>query len=132
MTALAVDATNASVNLSAVRTVACEEERTRAVVTQVGVPLTDAGVRAPGRTIAMNSLEAEHHYTLEQARTITTSETATGERGFNTMAGRDRADLPGPFVGPFGAAAGGGWMGSLAVHPTNGQILLSQGNYFRE
>ena len=33
--------------------------------------------------------------------------------------------LPGPFLGPLGSTTGGASIGSLAVHPTNGQILLA-------
>ena len=34
-------------------------------------------------------------------------------------------NLPGPFLGPLGSTTGGASIGSLAIHPTNGQILLA-------
>jgi photosystem II stability/assembly factor-like uncharacterized protein len=43
----------------------------------------------------------------------------------STDGGTTWTNLPGPFVGPFDSATGGGSIGSLAVHPSNGQILLA-------
>jgi photosystem II stability/assembly factor-like uncharacterized protein len=43
----------------------------------------------------------------------------------STDGGSTWTNLPGPFVGPFDSVTGGGSIGSLAVHPTNGQILLA-------
>jgi photosystem II stability/assembly factor-like uncharacterized protein len=43
----------------------------------------------------------------------------------STNGGTTWTNLPGPFVGPFDSTTGGGSIGSLAVHPTNGQILLA-------
>ncbi len=43
----------------------------------------------------------------------------------STDGGTTWTNLPGPFVGPFDSTTGGGSIGSLAVHPTNGQILLA-------
>src|SRR5579864_3335370 len=43
----------------------------------------------------------------------------------STDGGTTWSHIPGPFVGPFRATTGGGSIGSLAVHPTNGQIVLA-------
>ncbi len=43
----------------------------------------------------------------------------------STDGGTTWTNLPGPFVGPFDSITGGGSIGSLAVHPTSGQILLA-------
>ena len=43
----------------------------------------------------------------------------------STDGGTTWTNLPGPFVGPFDSVTGGGSIGSLAVHPSNGQILLA-------
>jgi photosystem II stability/assembly factor-like uncharacterized protein len=43
----------------------------------------------------------------------------------STDGGTTWTHIPGQFVGPFGATAGGGSIGALAVHPTNGQIVLA-------
>ena len=43
----------------------------------------------------------------------------------STDGGTTWTNLPGPFVGPFGSTTGGASIGSLTIHPTNGQILLA-------
>ena len=43
----------------------------------------------------------------------------------STDGGATWTNLPGPFAGPLGVTTGGSSIGSLAVHPTNGQILLA-------
>jgi photosystem II stability/assembly factor-like uncharacterized protein len=43
----------------------------------------------------------------------------------STDGGTTWTHIPGQFVGPFGATTGGGSIGSLAVHPSNGQIVLA-------
>ena len=43
----------------------------------------------------------------------------------STNGGTTWTHISGPFVGPFDSVTGGGSIGSLAVHPTNGQILLA-------
>jgi len=92
------------------------------------VPLTDTQASLAVGSIALDPSNPSTVYV------------GTGEENFNgdayygagilksTDGGSTWTQVPGPFTGPTGSDSyfgGGAYIGSLAVHPTNGQIILS-------
>ncbi len=122
VTALAVDATNASVIYAGGADGGVWK------TTNGGTswsPLTDTQVSLAIGSIAIDP----SNHNIIYAGTGEDNNNQDGYTGAgilkSTDGGTTWTNLPGPFVGPFGATTGGGSIGSLAVHPTNGQILLA-------
>ena len=88
-------------------------------------PITDSQVSLAVGSIA---IDPSNHLNIY----VGTGEDNNNQDGYtgagilkSTNGGTTWTNLPGPFVGPFDSTTGGGSIGSLAVHPTNGQILLA-------
>ena len=88
-------------------------------------PLTDGEVSLAIGSIALDPSNRNIVY-------AGTGEDNNGGDGYSgagilksTDGGATWTHFPGPFVGPLGSTTGGASIGSLAVHPTNGQILLA-------
>jgi photosystem II stability/assembly factor-like uncharacterized protein len=122
VTALAVDPTNASV------VYAGGADGGVWKTTDGGTtwtPLTDSQVSLAIGSIAIDP----SNHNIIYAGTGEDNNNADGYTGAgilkSTNGGSTWTNLPGPFVGPFDSITGGGSIGSLAVHPSNGQILLA-------
>ena len=89
------------------------------------IPLTDGEVSLAIGAIAIDP----SNHNIIYVGTGEDNNNADGYTGAgilkSTDGGTTWTNLPGPFVGPFDSATGGGSIGSLAVNPSNGQILLA-------
>ena len=88
-------------------------------------PLTDAEVSLAIGAIAIDP----SNHNIIYAGTGEDNNNQDGYTGAgilkSTDGGATWTSRPGPFVGPLGATTGGGSIGSLAVSPSNGQIVLA-------
>jgi photosystem II stability/assembly factor-like uncharacterized protein len=88
-------------------------------------PLTDAQVSLAIGAIAMDP--SNHNIIYVGTGEDNNNLDAYSGAGIlkSTDGGNTWTNLPGPFVGPLGATTGGAYIGSLAVSPANGQIVLA-------
>jgi hypothetical protein len=87
-------------------------------------PLTDNQVTLSTGSIAIDPLNPQTIFVGTGEQDYLNSYYGAGILK-STDGGNTWTQLPGPFVGPFGASGGGAYIGSIAVDPTNDLILFA-------